>query len=127
MRLLAVLCCVMSFGLTVSRKSGGACGVGVSVRNYAVGPPVSCLEDPRPLRGEGCFTDDFNLDGQADTYVYRAQCAHGLIRNLDVAAARALKASPISTGRDTGARVAGPACRGVTGSGKIGNNRIAWD
>lgn len=55
---------------------------------YAVGQSVSRLEDPRLLRGEGCFTDDFNLDGQAYAYVFRSPFAHGVIRNLDVAAAR---------------------------------------
>jgi carbon-monoxide dehydrogenase large subunit len=56
---------------------------------YAVGQSVSRLEDPRLLRGEGCFTDDFNLDGQAYAYVFRSPFAHGAIRKLDVDAARA--------------------------------------
>lgn len=32
---------------------------------FAVGQSVSRLEDPRLLRGEGCFTDDFNLEGKS--------------------------------------------------------------
>ena len=56
---------------------------------FAVGQPVSRLEDPRLLRGDGCFTDDFGIDGQAYGYVFRSPFAHGSIERLDVAAAAA--------------------------------------
>jgi aerobic carbon-monoxide dehydrogenase large subunit len=55
---------------------------------YAIGQPVTRTEDPRLLRGAGCFTDDFNLTGQAHAYVLRSTHAHGIINSIDVAAAR---------------------------------------
>ncbi len=61
----------------------------LSFEKYAIGQSVSRLEDPRLLRGEGRFSDDFNLPGQAFGYVLRSPFAHGRITVLDVAAARA--------------------------------------
>ena len=55
---------------------------------FAIGQSVARTEDPRLLRGEGCFTDDFNLPGQAYAYVFRSPYAHGKIESLDVSAAR---------------------------------------
>ena len=37
---------------------------------FAVGQPVSRLEDPMLLRGDGIYTDDVGLDGQAYAYVF---------------------------------------------------------
>ena len=56
---------------------------------YAIGQSVSRTEDPRLLRGDGCFTDDFNLPGQAHGYVFRSPYVHGRIARLDVEAATA--------------------------------------
>jgi aerobic carbon-monoxide dehydrogenase large subunit len=56
---------------------------------FAVGQSVSRTEDPRLLRGEGQFTDDLDLDGQAHAYVFRSPYAHAVIEQLDVSAARA--------------------------------------
>ena len=55
---------------------------------FAIGQSVARTEDPRLLRGEGCFTDDFNLPCQAYAYVFRSPYAHGKIESLDVSAAR---------------------------------------
>ena len=55
---------------------------------YSIGQSVPRTEDPRLLRGEGCFTDDFNLPNQAFGYVFRSPYAHGNIVTLDVSAAR---------------------------------------
>lgn len=62
---------------------------GFPFEKHATGQSVSRLEDPLLLRGEGCFTDDFNLDRQAYGYAFRSPFAHGRIDNLDVSAARA--------------------------------------
>lgn len=51
---------------------------------YAVGQSVPRTEDPRLLRGEGCYSADLSLDGQVYAYVYRSPYAHGTIRRLDV-------------------------------------------
>lgn len=62
--------------------------LGTDFDKYAVGQSVARAEDPRLLRGEGIFTDDFNLPGQAQAYAFRSPYAHGRILRLDVAAAR---------------------------------------
>ncbi len=56
---------------------------------FAVGQPVSRMEDPVLLRGEGRYTDDLNLPGQAYGVMVRSRVAHGILRGLDVEAARA--------------------------------------
>lgn len=56
---------------------------------YAIGQSVSRLEDPRLLKGSGCFTDDFSLPGQAYAYVFRSPYAHARIKSLDINAAQA--------------------------------------
>ena len=57
---------------------------------FAVGQPVSRREDPVLLRGEGSYTADKNLPGQAYMVMVRSRVAHGILRSLDVAAARAM-------------------------------------
>ena len=47
------------------------------------------LEDMRLLRGEGCFTADLNLAGQAYMHVLRSPHGHADIAAIDGAAARA--------------------------------------
>lgn len=56
---------------------------------FAVSQSVARTEDPRLLRGEGVYTDDRNLEGQAYTVFLRSPVAHGEITKLDVAAAKA--------------------------------------
>jgi carbon-monoxide dehydrogenase large subunit len=55
---------------------------------FASGQSVSRKEDPRLLRGEGCYTDDIDLPGMAFGYVLRSPHAHGIIHGIDVSAAR---------------------------------------
>ena len=57
---------------------------------YAVGQPVSRLEDPVLLRGEGRYTDDMNLPGQAYGVVVRSRVAHGVLRGIETAEAAAM-------------------------------------
>ena len=57
---------------------------------FAIGQPVSRSEDPVLLRGEGRYSDDVNLSGQAYAVMVRSPHAHGVIRGLDVIAARAM-------------------------------------
>ncbi len=56
-------------------------GIGVALRRR---------EDPRLLRGEGCYTDDFSLPGEAHMAVLRAPHAHARIVAIDSEAARAM-------------------------------------
>jgi len=61
-----------------------------SVEKFAVGQPVPRTEDPKLLRGEGRYTDDINLQGQAYGWVVRSRHAHGVLKKVDTAAARAM-------------------------------------
>ena len=55
---------------------------------YAVGQPVRRKEDPMLLRGEGRYSDDLNLPGQAHAVMVRSNAAHGIIRSIDTSAAK---------------------------------------
>ena len=54
---------------------------------YAIGQSVPRTEDPVLLRGEGRFTDDLNLPGQAHASMVRSVHAHGVIREIDISEA----------------------------------------
>src|SRR5437763_16067560 len=60
----------------------------LAVTRYAIGQPVPRTEDPTLVRGEGRFTDDVSLPGQAYLVMVRSRHAHGLIRAISTAAAR---------------------------------------
>jgi aerobic carbon-monoxide dehydrogenase large subunit len=57
---------------------------------FGVGQPVRRVEDARLITGQGRYTDDIDLPRSAQAYVLRAPVAHADIRNIDVAAARAM-------------------------------------
>ncbi len=57
---------------------------------FAVGQPVPRSEDPVLLKGEGHYADDVSLPGEAHAVMVRSPVAHGLIRGIDTAAARAM-------------------------------------
>ena len=57
---------------------------------YAIGQPVSRMEDPVLLTGRGRYTDDINLAGQAHGVMVRSQVAHGVIDAIDLEEARAM-------------------------------------
>src|SRR5438477_4045835 len=61
-----------------------------SLQKFGIGQPVPRTEDPHLVRGEGRYTDDINLPGQAYAAIVRSRHAHGVIRNIDLAAARAM-------------------------------------
>ena len=68
---------------------------------YAVGQPVPRKEDPVLLRGEGRYSDDLSLPGQAHAVMVRSNAAHGLIRSIDTAIAAEMPGVlAILTGRD---------------------------
>jgi carbon-monoxide dehydrogenase large subunit len=54
-----------------------------------IGKPMRRIEDARLLGGQGRFTDDVNLPGQAHAAFARSPHAHARIAKLDIAAARA--------------------------------------
>ena len=57
---------------------------------YGIGQPVPRGEDPVLLRGAGHYSDDFNAPGQAYCVIVRSPVAHGVIRKIDAAAAKAM-------------------------------------
>jgi carbon-monoxide dehydrogenase large subunit len=62
----------------------------LSLAKYGVGQPVPRTEDPVLLRGEGRYTDDLNEAGQAYAYIVRSPYAHGVLRAVNTAAAKAM-------------------------------------
>ena len=64
-------------------------GLGIDEK-FAIGQPVPRSEDPVLLRGEGHYSDDVSLPGQAYAVMVRSHHAHGMIRGIDTAAARAM-------------------------------------
>ena len=62
----------------------------LALMKFGIGQPVPRVEDPKLLRGEGRYTDDLNLPGQAYAVIVRSPYAHGLIRGIDMEAARAM-------------------------------------
>ena len=57
--------------------------------NTFVGSPVERIEDLRLLRGRGQFVDDLAPEGLLHAAILRSPVAHGRIRSIDTAAARA--------------------------------------
>ncbi len=55
-----------------------------------IGKSVARLEDPPLITGQGRFADDINFPHQLHMRIARSNHAHGLIRAIDVSAARAL-------------------------------------
>jgi len=54
----------------------------------AIGEPLLRSEDPKLLRGEGRYTDDLQMPGQACCVMLRSRHAHGVIRSINTDAAR---------------------------------------
>ena len=52
----------------------------LSLTKFGVGQPVRRSEDPKLVRGEGCYTDDLSRPGQAYAVMVRSRDAHGVIR-----------------------------------------------
>jgi carbon-monoxide dehydrogenase large subunit len=62
----------------------------LSLTKFGVGQPVRRSEDPKLVRGEGCYTDDLSRPGQAYAVMVRSRDAHGIIRSVSTAAAKAM-------------------------------------
>src|SRR5690242_18751648 len=55
----------------------------LATEKFAVGQSVPRLEDPMLVRGQGRYTDDVSLSGQAYAVMVRSRNAHGIIRGID--------------------------------------------
>ena len=74
--------------------------------NAYIGSPIERLEDLRFLRGRGQYVDDIARDGMLHAAVLRSSVAHGRIRAIETAAARALAGvHAVITAKDIGVPV----------------------
>jgi carbon-monoxide dehydrogenase large subunit len=74
-----------------------------------IGKPMPRKEDARLITGNGRFTDDFNLDGQAYAVMVRSPYPHARIVAIDAAAAEAMPGVlGVFTGADCAADKLGP-------------------
>src|SRR5262247_4934057 len=62
----------------------------LSLTKFGVGQPVRRSEDPKLVRGEGCYADDFNRPRQAYAVIVRSREAHGVIRAISTDAAKGM-------------------------------------
>ena len=68
---------------------------------FGIGQPVLRSEDPKLLRGEGEYTDDYNASGQAYAYILRSMVGHGVIDEINLdSALDAPGVIAIYTGKD---------------------------
>ena len=70
------------------RPSRNSLDNAVALQKYGVGQAVHRKEDDTLVRGKGKYTDDFNLPGQAYAWIVRSSHAHGVIKKIDIEAAR---------------------------------------
>src|SRR6267154_2711714 len=59
-----------------------------ALMKFGIGQPVRRTEDPMLVRGEGCYTDDIKLTGEAYEVMVRSRIAHGVIKGIHTTAAR---------------------------------------
>ena len=64
----------------------------IAMQKYGVGQPVRRKEDDTLVRGNGKYTDDFSLPGQAYAWMVRSSHAHGVIKGIETSAAKAMPA-----------------------------------
>lgn len=58
-----------------------------TVDDHGISQPVGRHEDLRFITGRGQFTDNINVPGQVHAHFVRSQCAHGILRAVNVAQA----------------------------------------
>ena len=75
-----------------------------ALMKFGIGRPVPRSEDPMLVRGEGCYTDDIKLAGEAYAVMVRSRVPHGIIKSIETSAARKM---PGVLGVYTGADLAG--------------------
>jgi aerobic carbon-monoxide dehydrogenase large subunit len=103
----------------------------IALQKFGVGQPVRRKEDDTLVRGKGKYTDDFALPGQVYAWIVRSSHAHGIIRGIDTAAARAMPGVlGVWTGADLASADYGPFTCGLPlksrdGSPLLQTNRAA--
>ena len=71
-------------------RNSGPLDNAIALQKFGVGQPVRRKEDDTLVRGKGRYTDDFQLPRQAHAWIVRSTHAHGVIRDIDTSAARAM-------------------------------------
>ncbi|MBN9586748.1 MAG: xanthine dehydrogenase family protein molybdopterin-binding subunit [Afipia sp.] len=61
-----------------------------ALQKFGIGQPIRRKEDDTLVRGKGTYTDDINLPDQVYAWIVRSSHAHGIIKAIDVEAARAM-------------------------------------
>jgi carbon-monoxide dehydrogenase large subunit len=85
--------------MNIQERSGA-----FDLNKYGVGQPVRRTEDPVLVQGQGRYTDDLNVAGQAYAVFVRSRNAHGVIKGIDTTAARAMPGVlGVYTGQDLAA------------------------
>src|ERR1700758_1193315 len=103
----------------------------IALQKYGAGQPVRRKEDDTLVRGQGKYTDDFNLPGQAYAFIVRSSHAHGIIKGIETSAAKAMPGVlGVWTGADLIAAGYGPFTCGLPlknrdGSPLLQTNRTA--
>jgi aerobic carbon-monoxide dehydrogenase large subunit len=59
-------------------------------KDHGIGASSKRREDVRFLTGEGNYTDDINVNGQAHVYFLRSDIAHGVLNSVDTSAAEGM-------------------------------------
>src|SRR6266850_4380579 len=72
------------------QPSSASLETAIALQKFGVGQPVRRKEDDTLVRGKGKYTDDFNLPRQAFAWIVRSPHAHGTIKSIDTAAAKAM-------------------------------------
>ena len=73
----------------------------LAAMKFGVGQPVRRGEDPVLVRGEGCYTDDINMPGQAYAAMALSRHPHGVIRRIDIETAKSMPGVlAVVTGQD---------------------------
>ncbi|MGY9003480.1 MAG: xanthine dehydrogenase family protein molybdopterin-binding subunit, partial [Rhodospirillales bacterium] len=74
------------------------------MEKFGIGQPVRRVEDVRLVTGQGTYTDDYNLEGQAFSSFLRSPYAHANILSLDTnEATKSPGVIAIFTGKDVDA------------------------
>jgi len=62
----------------------------LSLTKFGIGQPVPRTEDPKLVRGEGCYADDVSRPRQAYAVMVRSREAHGVLRSIDTTQAKTM-------------------------------------
>ncbi|MDO9439742.1 MAG: xanthine dehydrogenase family protein molybdopterin-binding subunit [Beijerinckiaceae bacterium] len=62
----------------------------LATMKFGVGQSVPRAEDPTLIRGEGQYTDDVSIEGQAYLAMVRSPQAHGVLRGVDMTTAKSM-------------------------------------